>query len=167
MSHYFENFPLINYDFGGAPITLVHVLRRFRVNQLVKDNVRVYQEYHIADGDTPDSLASLWYDDPYKYWIILLFNDIIDPFYMWPLTQDNLILYCQNKYGSVNLNTLHHYENVNGLTVEPSYYAGISSPVTNLDYETRLNDAKRKIRIPQREHAIAVANEAERILENS
>jgi hypothetical protein len=162
---YFTNFPVTRYDFGNQQITLVHILRRFNVQKLIKDNIRVYQEYHIQDGDTPDSLASDWYDDSFKYWIILLFNDIVDPLYGWPLIHENLIAYCNYKYG--NLTGIHHYESASGLVVEPSLYDGITSSVTNLEYETRLNDAKRKIRIPQKEHAIAIAAEAEQILKTT
>jgi len=163
--NYFENFPTTNYDFGGAPVTLVHILRRFSVNKLVKDNIRVYQDYRIVDGDTPDTLANQWYGDSNKYWIILLFNDIVNPFYDWPLIHDNLVQYSLNKY--TDINAIHHYESIEGYVIDPNFYDGIPAAVSNIEYETRLNDAKRKIRIPQKEHAIAIAAEAEKILINT
>lgn len=165
--NYFENFPVTKYDFGGKPITLVHLLRRFSIKKLVIDNVRVYTEYHIADGETPDGLAYRWYDDPYKFWIILLFNNIIDPFYGWPLTNDNLVEYCKYKYGDSNVYATHHYESPLGHVVTPALYDGTVTSISNYEYETRLNDAKRKIRIPQREHAENIAREAEQILLDS
>lgn len=166
--NYFEQFPVTSYDFGGTPFTITHILRRFNVNKLVKDNIRVYDQYHIKDGETPDLLANRWYNDPYKYWIILMFNDIVDPFYGWPLIEENLIEYCKKKYGAANINNMHHYEDPNGIVVDLNWYtAGTPTTISNYYYESRLNDAKRKIRIPQKQHAENIAREAEKILLNT
>ena len=36
------------------------------------------------------------------YWIILLFNNIKDRFYDWPLTQDQFEKYVNDKYSDIN-----------------------------------------------------------------
>ena len=36
-------------------------------------------------GDTPEIIASKYYGDPEKHWIVLLANDIINPFFDFPL----------------------------------------------------------------------------------
>jgi hypothetical protein len=37
---------------------------------------------------------------PEKHWIVLMFNDIIDPQYDWPLDQRTIIKYINDKYSA-------------------------------------------------------------------
>jgi uncharacterized Fe-S cluster-containing radical SAM superfamily enzyme len=57
-------------------------------------------------------IASKYYNDPELHWIILLFNDILDPFYDWPMAFYQFENFIADKYGSASLakSTTHHYE---------------------------------------------------------
>ena len=44
------------------------------------DNTTVYTAHLVKRGDTLDSLALYYYNDPTKYWVIADFNRIQDPF---------------------------------------------------------------------------------------
>ena len=44
------------------------------------DDTTLYQVYNIQRGDTYDSLALRFYNNPTYYWIICAFNRILDPF---------------------------------------------------------------------------------------
>ncbi len=66
----------------------------------LKQNSSLFYPYDIQDGDTPEIIASKYYGSPEKHWIVLMFNDIIDPQYDWPLNQRTLIKYINDKYAA-------------------------------------------------------------------
>ena len=90
---YFENFSFIGYDISQQKPTqrkiVTDILSRVKVLSSIKDESYVYYLYDIQDGDTPEIIASKYYDNPNRHWIILLANDITDPIYDWPLTYSN------------------------------------------------------------------------------
>ena len=77
----------------------------------VLKNPMVYYKYDIQEGDTPEIIAHKYYDDPYRYWIVLFANKLLDPQWDWPLSSLQFNEYVNDKYGN-NLNDLHHYEKV-------------------------------------------------------
>ena len=161
MSQFFENFPITYYRFSNTeePILLTHILRRFKFKEYVKSLVSVWDAYLIRDGMSPDAVAYEIYNDPYLHWLILLFNDIVDPFTDWPMDQDVLTKYISKKYSDIN--GIHHYQKNNRIV--PSNVEG-AEPVTNLEFEILVNDAKRKIRIPKIEHLKPIMDELEKVL---
>ena len=98
-------------------------------------------------------VAQNLYGDSTYHWIILLFNQITNTYYDWPLSRKNFQKYVIDKYS--NPDAVHHYEVSQSsggdwvkIKVE-SYVAGAVA-VTNLEYEAALQDIKREIRILQR-----------------
>ena len=57
--------------------------------------------YVIKEGDRPDTIANAYYGSPEYAWLVYLANNIIDPYYDWPLTFNQLLEYIVTKYGSV------------------------------------------------------------------
>jgi hypothetical protein len=78
------------------------------------DTSSLYYEYNIKDGDTPEIIASKYYGDAELHWVVLIFNDIIDPFYDWPMEYRQFIKFLTDKYGSpaTSQTTVHHYEKI-------------------------------------------------------
>jgi len=115
---YFESFPSIAYTFDKNTVDIQSVTNIFARNAFlreIKDNVNLSYEYSIQDSDTPEIIAFKEYGDAYRSWIILLFSNIINPFYDWPLKNDALNAYIVNKYGQTldqAMNTINHYEKV-------------------------------------------------------
>lgn len=101
-------------------------------------------EYKIKDYDTPENICYRLYGDSSLSWILLYLNSIIDPFYDWPLNNDELRKYCVNKYGQSHLDEIHHWV-YNGKIVNKMKDA---TAITNMEYEISVNDAKRDILIP-------------------
>ena len=97
MSLYFSSFPRINYNNTAA----VNITLRSKIIDNFKVTATNFYSYTIKDGESADSLAYDYYGDPNYTWIIFLCNDIIDPYYDWPLSNTNLDRYIQNKYGSI------------------------------------------------------------------
>ena len=107
MANYFQNFPKTFYtatteNTEGDVVT--NILTRFSFERELKENSATYYKYDIKDGDTPESLAYKLYDSPNRHWIILGFNDILDPQYDWPLDERTFYRYVEEKYVA-NANT--------------------------------------------------------------
>lgn len=120
MSQLFDLFPKIKYNLNTEVNSTnnydfpLNILVRIGFYSNVLDNVFVYYDYDIQDGDTPEILAEKYYGDPESYWIILLANKRLDPLYDWPLTATNFQKYIDSKYGSTAIaqSTVQRYEKV-------------------------------------------------------
>jgi hypothetical protein len=101
MAKYFNFFPKTLYslsDKSTAADFVTNIIARFGFEQELKENSSIYYPYDIQDGDTPETIANKYYGSPEKHWVVLLFNDIIDPQYDWPLDQRTIINYIDDKY---------------------------------------------------------------------
>tara|TARA_R110000868_G_scaffold53238_2_gene167293 strand:- start:878 stop:1528 length:651 start_codon:yes stop_codon:yes gene_type:complete len=111
MSKYFNYFPKTVYSTANnltQTDVVTNITSRFGFEQALKENSSAYYKYSIQDGDTPEIIASKYYGDPEKHWIVLSFNQIIDPQWDWPMDYNTLIKFIDNKYsanGSANATT--------------------------------------------------------------
>jgi hypothetical protein len=104
MSKYFSYFPKTVYSLNSSDVDAVtNIVSRFGFEQSFKNNSAVYYEYDIQDGDTPEIIASKFYNSPDRYWVILMINDIVDPQFDFPLDQRTIISFIDEKY-SANAN---------------------------------------------------------------
>ena len=97
---YFKNFPSIYYDLNrDEKYKLVtDVLRRITFNQASKDADSIYVKYQIKEGETPEQIAHNLYDNHTLYWVVLLFNDIINKNKQWPMSAETMDVYVSEKY---------------------------------------------------------------------
>jgi hypothetical protein len=105
MSKYFSYFPKTLYtaDLNTAQ-SVLNIISRFTFENSFKDNTTVSYEYDIQDSDTPEIIASKFYKDPERHWIVLLFNNITDPQFDWPMDYKTLISFIDEKYkGNANV----------------------------------------------------------------
>lgn len=103
MAKYFNYFPTTFYNNSNTSLaldTVTNIIARFSFENTLKENSSVFYPYDIQDGDTPEIIANKYYGSPEKHWIVLMFNDIIDPQYDWPLDQRTLISYINDKYAA-------------------------------------------------------------------
>ena len=137
---YFTDFPIALYDLTNSSnksLKLVsNLFVRTRFLPSIENESTVFYKYQISDGDTPEILASKYYGNSNRHWIILLANNITDPTYDWPLTYTNFSSYVENKYGSIATakTTYHHYEKV--VTKTDSVTGTITVNKYELDYNT-------------------------------
>lgn len=116
---YFQSLPLLSTkDTNNDNIVVNNLLsRNYFLPKLIK-NYSLFYEYEIKEGDTPENIAFRYYDDMYRYWIVLYSNNILDFQSQWPLTTLEFELYLKDKYKDVGgqdiiaytLSTVHHYE---------------------------------------------------------
>ena len=88
---YFNDFPQIQYDPTGSGnyITIQDIMTRIKVRNYIKNNASFFAKYSVPDGDTPEIVAYNIYGDSTYHWILLLFNQIINTYYDWPLSRKN------------------------------------------------------------------------------
>ena len=150
MTEYFSGFPKIVYN--GKQIKDITI--RLDFLRRIKDNLSIFQYVQIQHGERPEDVANRYYNDPNLYWIVLYMNDIVDPYYDWLLTDDQLHAHALTKYE--NINATHHYETTalselgEGVIVDSEALSKIA--ITNLSYEQTQNELKRKIKILKKEY---------------
>ena len=108
MAKYFNYFPKTFYtsnnDVNGVE-AITNIIARFAFDSQLKENSSAFYPYQIQDSDTPEIIADKYYGNVEYHWVVLLFNNIIDPQFDWPLKSDTLIDYIDKKYtanGSAN-----------------------------------------------------------------
>ena len=99
MSTLFSKYPTINYS--NATVTNIFV--RTAIRESIRNNVSVFYPYTIKENERPDIIAQDYYGDPTYDWLIYLANDIIDPYYEWPLSNYDFQAFITNKYGSIQV----------------------------------------------------------------
>lgn len=116
MAGYFSYFPSTLYTFDKNTENqqvVTNILARSAFLKEVANNSAAYYEYQVKDSDTPEIIADKLYGDVNRHWIVLLFNNILDPFYEFPMKQEVLESYIQKKYSqslALSQTTIHHYE---------------------------------------------------------
>jgi hypothetical protein len=104
MANFFNYYPKTYYTSGDNNVTsldtVTNLIARFGFEKELKENLSTFYPYSIKDSDTPEIIAAKYYDSPERHWIVLMFNDIIDPQYDWPLRSNQFIRYVSDKYAS-------------------------------------------------------------------
>jgi len=101
MAKYFNYFPKTFYSNDNASTGLdsvTNIIARFGFEQSLKNNSSAFYKYQIQESDTPEIIAHKYYGSAERHWIVLLFNDIIDPQFDWPLKYDTFIDFVDAKY---------------------------------------------------------------------
>ena len=146
--------------------------KKGKLREDIFQDLTTFQKYDIKGDDRPDNVANEIYGSAELDWVVLLSNNIVNVYDEWPLSQANLDAYVMDKYGTIEkLNETHHYESnevkdTQGVIIFPrgvqvsaaqsvSYHEPItdeqitvnpiSRAVTNLQYEEKENDKKRRI----------------------
>ena len=101
MAKYFNYFPKTLYTANNSSTgldTVTNIIARFGFESTLKENSSAFYKYDIKDGDTPEIIASKYYENSERHWIVLMFNDIFDPQFDWPLRDRVLVDYIDAKY---------------------------------------------------------------------
>jgi len=133
MSKYFNYFPKTIYsldDDGTKFDSVTNIIARFAFEDKLKQNSAAFYKYEIKDSDTPEIIANKYYEGSERHWIVLLFNNIIDPQWDWPLEDRTLNEYIDNKYSANNLqNSAPQYANsANALVSGISFSKNLNNP---------------------------------------
>jgi len=168
-------------------IKVKNLFKRVKIREEIFQELTFFTKYQIVGDDRPDNVAFDFYGNETYDWIILLSNNIINIQTEWPLTQNSFDRYLFDKYKDYNTlyNGIHHYEsreikNSKGVTMFPgglnvpanytfNYYdwwddsqvdaGNISIPVTNYEYEEKIENDKRNIYVLKPSYTNLVMND--------
>jgi len=137
------------YPYGDTKTVVPDIFRRVHLDKYFQNRLHL-QEYYISDQESPEIVADKFYGSSKYHWLVIIANNIVDVKREWPLSNNSLVAYCDEKYGEGNRTAVHHYVMTEDKTVIVDWDAtlvanGSYQAVTNLEYETGLNDAKRQI----------------------
>jgi len=134
---YFKSFPYTFYSLDDASTVQVvtNITTRVTLSEEVKTNFGLFDEYDVKDGETPELVANKFYNNSELHWLVLHYNDIIDPRFDWPLDTNNLNRQVAAKYTDVN--ATHHFEDATGNYTNGNAYILSSNAFTNFS----VNDA--------------------------
>lgn len=116
---YFQELPKILYPALDSTaqntqyVALTNILTRSGFLREVMENSALFYEYQVKDGETPEIIADKLYGSVERFWIVLLFNNLSNPYYDFPLVQEQLNALIEQKYGTslaVAQATIHHHE---------------------------------------------------------
>ena len=159
---YFDRFPLMAYDVAGNENykLLPNILKRVKLRSGLRSGSYLFDSYDVQDGERPEDIAFKLYGDAELHWIVLMTNNVTDRYYQWPLTQPQFQEHLTDKYGAGNEDATHHFEKTtdSGKTsssgpndfshmVECNSDEDNPSIITNRQYEQRLQDKYRAIRL--------------------
>jgi hypothetical protein len=133
---FFKEFPVVPYPFylgdNRQYAIARNLLRRVAFSNRINEEV-AFTLYDIKDGERPEHIANRLYGNANYHWIILLANDIVDPYYGWYMSQSVLEQYIQKRYSGIALyftdssgNFVYDTEFASGCTLEQN---GISQPI--------------------------------------
>jgi hypothetical protein len=168
-------------------ITVKNLFKRGKVREDFFQNVTAFYQYSVVGDDRPDNVAQKIYDNDQLDWVVLIANNIINIRDEWPMSQYDFQRYLDNKYDSVQLSQIHHYETTeikspngklllqSGLAVDAdftfSYSYGTTTysvnsvtSVSNFQHEVNKNDAKRNIYLVRPEYVGTVISDMREIM---
>lgn len=131
---YFSQVPLVEYgnlETANSTVVLTNLMTRSAFLKEIVENTSLFYDYEVKDGETSEIIADKLYGSADRAWIVLLFNNLMNPYYDFPLISEQLNDLVESKYGTtvaVAQSTIHHYEERITRTV---FYNGMPQSTTN------------------------------------
>ena len=154
---YFDRFPKGSYILPGTKTfkLVSDLFRRVKIRDKIKNEASIYTEYFVTGGERPEHIAQKHFGNPELHWVVLITNNIADALYDWPMSFSAFEEYIADKYD--NAEAIHHYEKVQSsgpqTSIDYSHLIECNSTdpgaqaVSNREYEQRIQDKKRQIRV--------------------
>jgi hypothetical protein len=177
----------------GDYIRVKNLFKKGKLREDIFQNLAFFEKYKIVGDDRPDNVAFEVYNDSSLDWLVLLSNNVLNVQSEWPLPQTDFDRFVLDKYGDYDTlyNGIHHYEttevkNTQGVTIIPaglqvdssysvSYYdfftdlqvttGNLAIPVTNYEYEEKVENDKRNIFILKPRYLNIVFDDMEEIMQ--
>jgi hypothetical protein len=93
---YFDAFPKTTYNINGITENVIDIFRKIGISEDSKNKFFITEL--VQDTDTPETLAQKYYGDSNLSWVILITNNIINPYEEFVLSQKNLESLINTKY---------------------------------------------------------------------
>ena len=173
-------------------IRVKNFFRRATLREDIFQSLTFFTKYSIEGDDRPDNVANKVYDNSDLDWVILLANNITHIPTEWPMAQNDFDRFLLDKYDNYDTlyNGVHHHETIEvkdsnevtivreGLEVSSdftqTYYdyydakmitaSNITRPVTNYQYEEKLENKKREIFVLKQEYLTVILDDIEDLM---
>ena len=174
---YFAQFPKLQYDIkGDGNVNVIpDIFRRIKLKNKIRDNLVILDKYDLTDGEKPEDVAFKIYGSVDYYWVVLLVNNVVDRYYDWPMGFQEFENYVNDKYAEPG--AIHHFEvkQTSGRQegLEPEDYSHFievnadhpgAQSVSNYEYEQRLQNQKRQIKILNPDYLSSFIEEFEKLI---
>jgi len=148
---YFQHLPKVMHN--GKRMR--NILIRAKLTSDAIQSASSFYPYVVKEGDTPWTIAHVYYGSVAYVWAVLMSNSMIDPYHEWPLTSPELEGMITKKYGSMSqaMAAVVEYRGATR-TISPLTFQMITPeermnfvPVTAFDREFELNERRRSIQL--------------------
>jgi hypothetical protein len=134
---YFSNFPLINYNDSASR----NIILKAQLFKSVIDSAGAFYTYVVRDGERADTIAFDYYGHSDYFWIVYFSNNIVDPYFEWPMDSFQLDEFIVKKYGSIPAameETVYYVYNPNVNPNDPEYEYNLSYLMDTLTYNYKV-----------------------------
>jgi hypothetical protein len=135
---FFADFPIIKYN--NEPVRDISV--RIDIFENIKTDPYAFLPYTIKDGERAEEVAYLYYGNPKYVWVVYLSNNIIDPYFEWPLDNYEFEQTLAKTYAAqalaaspsnVGWQAVVNWANSTSTTSNIVYYRRISDPTVRMN----------------------------------
>lgn len=168
-----------------------NIFKRGFIRNDIFQNLAFFSKYDIIGDERPDQVADKFYNDPTLDWVVLIANNIVNINEEWPMTQRTFDRYLIDKYGSYEeIGRTHHYESEEvrsesnrvifpaGIIIpetfsisyydadldKPFFASNFATPITNYEYELRIESKKRNIYILKEKYLNIIYDDVETVM---
>ena len=173
-------------------IRVKNFFRRATLREDIFQSLTFFTKYSIEGDDRPDNVANKVYSNSDLDWVFLLANNVTHIPTEWPMAQNDFDRFLLDKYDNYDTlyNGVHHHETIEvkdsnevtivreGLEVSSdftqTYYdyydaemktaSNITRPVTNYQYEEKLENKKREIFVLKQEYLTVILDDIEDLM---
>ena len=185
VASFFKNYPIVSIKQDDVTKNIIDLSRYVRSSNDILTEKYEYFDYIINGAERPDQVAYSVYGDSKYYWVLLVSNNIRNVWTEWPLGQNEFERYIIGTYGSIATAQSQTYRNI---ALKDIYKPSVgslseiiiandqpidSTTITNysltvdVDYEIKtnyrreydLNEAKRNIKLVQRNNVESMLRE--------
>ena len=172
-------------------IVVKNLFKKGILREDIYQNLATFEKYKIIGDERPDNVAKKIYGNSELDWLVLVSNNIINIQTEWPMWKNDFDEHLILKYGTYQTlySGIHHYESKEikdsngvvilpeGLIVDEGYEflytnpQGILErrrpglPITNYDYELKLEDSKRNINVLKPKYVNLVIDDLKGIMQ--
>ena len=186
---FFADFPVIKYN--NEPVRDISI--RIDILENVKTDSYAFLPYTVKNGERAEEVAYLYYGNPKYVWIVYLSNNIIDPYFEWPLDNYEFEQTLAKTYAAqalaaspsnVGWQAVVNWANSTSTTSNIVYYRRISDPTVRMnkdglafvsdaadwqavrvyDEEFEKNESRRNIQLLNKEYVSIAERNLKRLL---
>ena len=93
-TNYFNKFPVSYYN----DVLSLDITRRVNFIEKNLSDPYIFLPYTVKEDEKPEDIAYFYYGSIGYTWLVLLANNIIDPYIDWPLRNEEFMRYLMMKY---------------------------------------------------------------------